>query len=75
MMSDDRAEFQIRDRLTFIRFLGLGPGDAVPDAKTIWQKREHLTRQVPSRRCSLGSTRCFGTRATWRCPGIFWMRA
>ena len=33
-MSDDQAEFQIRDRLTFIRFLGLGPGDAVPDAKT-----------------------------------------
>lgn len=43
-MSDDQAEFQIRDRLTFIRFLGLGPGDAVPDAKTIWLFREHLTR-------------------------------
>ena len=42
-MSDDQAEFQIRDRLTFIRFLGLGPGDAVPDAKTIWLFREHLT--------------------------------
>ena len=43
-MSDDQAEFQIRDRLTFIRFLGLGPGDAVPDAKTIWLFREQLTR-------------------------------
>ena len=43
-MSDDQAEFQIRDRLTFIRFLGLGPGDPVPDAKTIWLFREHLTR-------------------------------
>lgn len=43
-MSDDQAEFQIRDRLTFIRFLGLGPGDAVPDAKTIWLFRERLTR-------------------------------
>lgn len=43
-MSDDQAEFQIRDRLTFIRFLGLGPGDAVPDAKTIWLFREQLTK-------------------------------
>ncbi len=43
-MSDDQAEFQIRDRLTFIRFLGLGPGDAVPDAKTIWLFREQFTR-------------------------------
>ena len=33
-----------RPLLTFIRFLGLGPGDAVPDAKTIWLFREHLTR-------------------------------
>jgi IS5 family transposase len=43
-MSDDQAEFQIRDRLTFIRFLGLRPGDTVPDAKTIWLFREHLTK-------------------------------
>jgi len=31
--SDDACEFQIRDRLSFMRFLGLG--DRVPDAKTI----------------------------------------
>jgi transposase len=34
-LSDDQAEFQIRDRLSFMRFLGLGLGDHVPDAKTI----------------------------------------
>ena len=43
-LSDDQAEFQIRDRLTFMRFLGLGLHDVVPDAKTIWLFREHLTR-------------------------------
>ena len=43
-MSVDQAEFQIRDRLTFIRFVGLGPGDAVPDAKTIWLFWEQLTK-------------------------------
>jgi subtilisin family serine protease len=26
----------LRDRLTWMRFLGLGLGDAVPDADTIW---------------------------------------
>lgn len=34
-LSDDQAEFQIQDRLSFMRFLGLGLGDKVPDAKTI----------------------------------------
>ena len=43
-LSDDQAEYQIQDRLSFMRFLGLGLGDAVPDAKTIWLFREHLTQ-------------------------------
>jgi transposase len=43
-LSDDHAEFQIQDRLSFMRFLGLGLGDHVPDAKTIWLFREHLVR-------------------------------
>jgi transposase, IS5 family len=30
---DDQAEFVIADRLSFMRFLGLGLGDRVPDAK------------------------------------------
>lgn len=41
-LSDDQAEFQISDRLSFMRFLGLGLGEKVPDAKTIWLYREHL---------------------------------
>ena len=43
-LSDDQAEFQIQDRLSFMRFLGLGLDDRVPDAKTIWLFREHLTQ-------------------------------
>ena len=43
-LSDDAAEFQIRDRLSFMRFLGLSLGDRVPDAKTIWLFREQLVR-------------------------------
>ena len=43
-LSDDKAEFLINDRLSFMRFLGLGLSDRVPDAKTIWMFREHLTR-------------------------------
>jgi len=42
-LSDDQLEFQIRDRLSFMRFLGLSLGSAVPDAKTIWLFREQLT--------------------------------
>jgi len=42
-LSDEKIEFQIRDRLSFMRFLGLSLGDAVPDEKTIWLFREQLT--------------------------------
>jgi len=42
-LSDEKMEFQIRDRLSFMRFLDLSLGDAVPDEKTIWLFREQLT--------------------------------
>ena len=43
-LSDERTEYLIRDRLSFMRFLGLGLADTVPDANTIWTFREALTR-------------------------------
>lgn len=41
-LSDDQTEFQINDRMTFMRFLGLGINDKVPDAKTIWKFKDDL---------------------------------
>ena len=41
-LSDDRIEYQIQDRVSFMRFLGLGFADKIPDAKTVWLFREHL---------------------------------
>lgn len=41
-LGDDQTEFQIRDRFSFLRFLGLTPEGRVPDAKTIWLFREAL---------------------------------
>lgn len=43
-LSDDQAEFQILDRMSFMRFLGLKISDKVPDSKTIWHFREGLTK-------------------------------
>lgn len=43
-LSDDQIEYQVRDRLSFMRFLGLGLGDRVPDAKTVWLYREALAQ-------------------------------
>src|SRR5438046_177592 len=43
-LSDERTEFLINDRLSFMRFLGLSLSDRVPDARTIWLFREKLTR-------------------------------
>ena len=48
-LSDERTEFLINDRLSFMRFLGLGLQDRVPDARTIWLFREKLSpRQLHS---------------------------
>jgi len=43
-LSDDQTEYQLCDRLSFMRFVGLELHDAVPDAKTIWLYRERLAR-------------------------------
>ena len=48
-VADDAAEYQINDRLSFQRFLGLSLGDKVPDAKTIWLFRENLSKSGTSR--------------------------
>ncbi len=44
MLTDKRTEYLINDRLSFMRFLGLGLSDRVPDAKTVWLFRKRLTQ-------------------------------
>jgi IS5 family transposase len=41
-LSDGQIEYQILDRLSFCRFLGLSLNDRVPDEKTIWDFRDRL---------------------------------
>jgi IS5 family transposase len=41
-LSDDQLEYQIVDRASFKRFLGLKKSDKVPDSKTFWVFREQL---------------------------------
>lgn len=41
-LADEGIEYQVRDRLSFMRFLGLQLEDRVPDAKTVWLFRERL---------------------------------
>ena len=43
-LSDDRTEYLIRDRISFMRFLDLELEDPVPDATTIWLFREALAQ-------------------------------
>jgi len=43
-LSDEQAEFQITDRLSFTRFLGLKLGSKIPDFSTVWRFREALTK-------------------------------
>lgn len=41
-LSPAQTEFLVADRLSWMRFCRLGPGDAVPDANTLWDFREAL---------------------------------
>ena len=44
-ISDQQMEYQIKDRMSFMRFLGLNLQDNVPDATTLWAYRQVLTEQ------------------------------
>jgi len=44
-LSDEQTEFQIKDRLSFMDFLGLQIGDKVPDEKTIWLFKENIKKK------------------------------
>jgi IS5 family transposase len=43
-LSDEQTEYQLKDRLSFMRFVGLALHEPVPDAATIWLFREQLVR-------------------------------
>ena len=43
-LGDKQIEYQIIDRKSFKKFLGLESGDKVPYEKTVWAFREHLTK-------------------------------
>ena len=53
-LSDERTEYLINDRLSFMRFLGLGLSDRVPDAKTIWLFREMTYRRSTMTHVTMG---------------------
>lgn len=44
-LGDTQIEYQIIDRTSFKKFLGLESGDKVPDEKTVWAFRESLTNK------------------------------
>jgi len=48
-LSDEQTEFQIKDRLSFMQFLGLQIGDNIPDEKTIWHFKEQLKKKKLSK--------------------------
>ena len=43
-LSDEQIEYQLRDRLSFTRFRGLGIEDSIPDGTTLWLFREKLAK-------------------------------
>lgn len=49
-LSDEQTEYQVRDRLSFLRFARLGLGDAIPDSRTIWLYGDVLSKADGARK-------------------------
>ncbi len=49
-LSDEMMEYMIQDRISFMRFLGLGGNGRIPDARTIWRFRNELSQSDLSER-------------------------
>jgi IS5 family transposase len=49
-LSDEETEYQLRDRISFLRFIGLGLGDVVPDSRTIWLYGDRLAKADGARK-------------------------
>ena len=64
-LSDDEMEYQIMDRLTFMRFLGLDLDSRVPDAKTIWLFRSKLEEHNSPGNCLTSSMPSLPNPVLW----------
>src|SRR5258705_2267113 len=46
-LSDEQVEYQVRDQLSFSRFLGLAIADSIPDATPLRPSRQKLPQARP----------------------------
>ena len=68
-LSDEQAEYQVRDRLSFSRFLGLAIEDSIPDATTLWLFREKLAKAGLIEKLFDRFDQHLAAKATWRVAG------
>jgi IS5 family transposase len=64
-LSDEQLEYQITDRLSFTRFLGLHIGETIPDYSSFWRFREALVEKGLER----DLFECFSTKL--EADGVF----
>jgi hypothetical protein len=65
-LSDAQTEYQLRDRLSFMRFVGRGLGDPVQGPRRSGCSASSSRGPLPSRGCSRGSTDGCAMPVTWR---------
>jgi hypothetical protein len=64
-LSDEQAEFQLRDRLSFMRFAASGCIRRCRTPRRSGSTASSSSRPVPWRGCSAASMRCWRPRAIW----------
>ena len=65
-LSDDQTEYQLNDRLSFMRFVGLALHAPSRTPRRSGCSASSWRGPVRRSRCSRGLTRCCGPRAGWR---------
>jgi transposase, IS5 family len=73
-LSNEGCEFQIKDRLSFQRFLGLGLDGAVPDATTVWLFRERFVKAKAMDKLFARFDAALTTKVYLAMGGRYWMR-
>ena len=73
-LSDDQTEYQLRDRLSFMRFVGLALHDASPTPRRFGCSASNWSAPGHSSGCLRGSTRRWPSAATWPWAARSWTR-
>ncbi|CAH1204561.1 hypothetical protein NTGBS_530033 [Candidatus Nitrotoga sp. BS] len=69
-LSDERLQYPVSDRLSFMRFLDLDLAGNIPDARTVWAFRKALNETLIRLKCWTSTRSVRLSRRQWQKGGM-----